>query len=112
MLDQVGAEGKAAGESRARTAESRFNCAREWGYTDAANPCAGVKRHRETGRDRYVTDQEFHAVWEAAHFTVQDAMDLAYYTAQRPADVIRFMRSDTLSNNTATAQHLARGQNE
>src|SRR5262249_50464673 len=31
-----------------------FNCAREWGYTDAANPCAGVKGHRETGRDRYV----------------------------------------------------------
>jgi integrase len=41
-----------------------------------------------------VTDQEFRAVWEAAHFTVQDAMDLAYYTAQRPADVIRLSRAD------------------
>jgi len=71
-----------------------FNCAREWGYTDAANPCAGVKGHKETGRDRYVTDDEFRAVWERAHFTVQDAMDLAYYTAQRPGDVLRFKRSD------------------
>lgn len=71
-----------------------FNWAREWGYTDRANPCAGVKGHRETGRDRYVTDAEFRAVWECAHFTVQDAMEVAYYTAQRPADVLRIRRSD------------------
>jgi len=71
-----------------------FNCAREWGYTDAANPCAGVKGHRETGRDRYIDDAEFRAVWEKAHFTVQDAMELAYCTAQRPSDVIRMKRSD------------------
>lgn len=71
-----------------------FNCARQWGYTDAANPCAGVKGLRESGRDRYVTDEEFRAVWHRAHFTVQDAMDLAYYTAQRPGDVIRLNRSD------------------
>jgi len=71
-----------------------FNCARQWGYTDAANPCAGVKGHRESGRDRYVTHEEFLAVWQCAHFTVQDAMDLAYYTAQRPGDVIRLNRSD------------------
>ena len=63
-------------------------------HTDAANPCAGVKGHKETGRDRYVTDEEFRAVWECAHFTVQDAMDLAYYTAQRHGDVLRFKRSD------------------
>lgn len=33
-------------------------------------------------------------MWHRAHFTVQDAMDLAYYTAQRPGDVIRLNRSD------------------
>lgn len=71
-----------------------FNCAREWGYTDAANPCAGVKGHRETGRDRYITDEEFRAVWEKAHVTVQDAMEIAYYTAQRPSDVLRMNRAD------------------
>lgn len=71
-----------------------FNCAREWGYTDAPNPCAGVKGHRERGRDRYVEDNEFKAVWNAAHFTVQDAMDVAYLTGQRPGDVLRLKRAD------------------
>lgn len=27
-----------------------FNCARQWGYTDAANPCAGVKGSRKRAR--------------------------------------------------------------
>lgn len=71
-----------------------FNCARGWGYTDAPNPCAGVKGHRETGRDRYIEDNEFSAVWEKAHYTVQDAMDLAYLTGQRPADLLKFNRGD------------------
>ena len=71
-----------------------FNSAREWGYTDSPNPCAGVKGHRETGRDRYVEDAEYRAVYERAHFTVQDAMDLAYLTGQRPADVLKMQRSD------------------
>ena len=64
------------------------------GATDVANPCEGVKGHKETGRDRYVEDEEYRAVWEKAHFTVQDAMDIAYLTGQRPGDVIRVNRAD------------------
>lgn len=71
-----------------------FNCARAWGYTDSPNPCAGVKGHRETGRDRYIEHTEFSAVWEKAHYTVQDAMDLAYLTGQRPADLLKLNRGD------------------
>lgn len=71
-----------------------FNQARAWGYTDAPNPCAGIKGHKEAGRDRYVEDSEFRAVWTKAHYTVQDAMDLAYLTGQRPADVLKLNRSD------------------
>lgn len=71
-----------------------FNFARTSGYTDAANSCAGVRGNRETGRDRYVEHAEFQAVWACAHYTVQDAMDLAYLTGQRPADVLKINRSD------------------
>lgn len=71
-----------------------FNKAREWGYTNAPNPCQGVKGHRETGRSRYVTDEEFAKVRDKAHFTVIDAMDLALLTGQRPADVLKIKRSD------------------
>lgn len=71
-----------------------FNKAREWGYTSSPNPCQGVKGFKETGRDRYVTDEEFALVKAHAHFTVADAMDLALLTGQRPADVLKIKRTD------------------
>lgn len=93
-LDRRGLTAKVRANREKALLSHVINCAREWGYTDVANPCAGVKGHRETGRDRYIKDEEFRAVWEQAHFTVQDAMHLAYYTAQRPADVLKLKRSD------------------
>lgn len=71
-----------------------FNKAREWGYTTAPNPCQGVRGFKETGRDRYVTNEEFEKVKAHAHFTVADAMDLALLTGQRPADVLKIKRTD------------------
>lgn len=93
-LDTRGLQAKVRANREKALLSHVFNCAREWGYTDAPNPCAGVKGHRETGRDRYVEDSEYRAVYERAHFTVQDAMDLAYLTGQRPADVLKLQRSD------------------
>lgn len=58
------------------------------------NPCQGVKRFRESGRSRYVTDEEFEAVRARAHFTVADAMDPALLTGQRPADVLKIRCTD------------------
>jgi len=71
-----------------------FNHARAWGYTNAPNPCAGIRGHKEAGRDRYVTDDEYRAVWTAADDDLRDAMDLALLTAQRPADVLKMNRDD------------------
>jgi integrase len=71
-----------------------FDKAREWGYTAAQNPCQGVKGFKESGRDRYVTDEEFEKVKAHAHFTVADAMDLALLTGQRPADVLKIRCTD------------------
>ena len=93
-LDTRGLKAKVRANREKALLSHVFNCAREWGYTDAPNPCAGVKGHRETGRDRYIEDSEFRAVYERAHFTVQDAMDLAYLTGQCPADVLKLQRTD------------------
>ena len=49
-----------------------------WGYTDATNPCQGVKGFKEFGRDRYVSDDEFRAMREKADQTTRDAMDLRH----------------------------------
>ena len=53
-----------------------------------------MKGFKETGRDRYVSDEEFRAVWEQADQTLRDAMDLALLTGQRPADVLKIKRED------------------
>lgn len=71
-----------------------FNKAREWGATDLANPCIGIRKHREDGRDIYVDDGMYKAVWDKADIPLRDAMDLAYMTGQRPADVLKFDERD------------------
>lgn len=75
-----------------------YNYAREQGYTKNANPCAGIRGFEESGRDRYVRDTEYNAVWNVAHPTVQDVMDLMLYTGQRPADVLKMTRQDIWDN--------------
>jgi len=57
-------------------------------------PCAGVKGFTERGRDVYVEDDTYRAVWDAADWPTRDAMDLAYLTGQRPADVLKMQITD------------------
>ena len=82
-----------------------FNHARAWGYTDITNPCIGIKGHKEKSRDRYVSDDEYAAVWACAHPTVQDAMDLALCTGQRPADVLKFNVTDIVDGSLRLTQN-------
>lgn len=93
-LDLRGEKAKTRANREKALLSHIFNMARSWGYTDAPNPCAGVKGYKEAGRDRYVSDAEFKAVYDAAHYTVQDAMDLALLTGQRPADILKLTRTD------------------
>lgn len=71
-----------------------WNWGRDTGRTNLPNPCGGVKRNKEEGRDRYVTDEELRAVWEAADEPLRDALDLYYLTGQRVGDVLRMSLTD------------------
>lgn len=71
-----------------------WNKAREWGYTNLPNPCAGIKGYREKGRDVYVENDTYYKVWDKADEPTRDAMDLAYLTGQRPADVLKLNEFD------------------
>ncbi len=72
-----------------------WNMARDWGYTDLPNPCAGIKGFTETGRKTiYIEDDAFAAVYKVATQPLRDAMDLAYLTGQRPSDLLKMMESD------------------
>lgn len=104
-LDKRGEKAKARANREKALLSHIFNKAREWGYTDAPNPCQGVKGFTEAGRDRYVTDAEFAAVYEKADQTLRDAMDIALLTGQRPADVLKIKRADLRDGALFVAQN-------
>lgn len=71
-----------------------WNMAREWGYTAKENPIKGVRKNKEVPRDFYADDAVWTAVYAHASQILRDAMDLAYLTGQRPADVLKMRLSD------------------
>ncbi len=75
-----------------------WNKAREWGYTAKQNPCEGVGKNRETPRDYYADESVWNAVRACADIDLQDAMDLAYLSAQRPGDVLKFTARDVVDD--------------
>ncbi|OLS61842.1 tyrosine-type recombinase/integrase [Pseudomonas putida] len=80
-----------------------FNIAREWGLTSKENPCQGVRKNKEVPRDFYANDAVWEAVYRKADPGLKDAMDLAYLTGQRPADVL-VMRKDDVEGNFLVVQ--------
>lgn len=71
-----------------------FNTAREWGLTTRDNPCLGVRKNKEKPRDFYANETVWTAVYSEASEELKDAMDLAYLTGQRPADVLSMRKDD------------------
>lgn len=67
------------------------------------NPClraSGIKRNPEAKRDRYVTHEEYQAVYHAAHSSVRLMMELAYRTLQRPeSDIIHWTNEILLTED-------------
>lgn len=90
---------KGAAMFEKRVLSTMFNWWREERYTAAPNPCHGMKlskaERREYGtgkRTVYVTDEQFKAVRDQGDAILQDAMDLALLTGQRPQDVLSMTR--------------------
>jgi integrase len=104
-LDERGKTAKVRANREKSLFSHIFNFAREYGYTNNPNPCAGVKGHREIGRNRYIEDEEFFAVWKHAHYTVQDTMDLAHLTGQRPADLLKINRGEIRDGELCLVQN-------
>jgi integrase len=71
-----------------------WNFARDQGYTALANPCAGIKGNVEGGREVYIEDEAFDAVYKVAGQALRDAMDLAYLGGQRVSDTLKMDERD------------------
>ena len=71
-----------------------WNTARAHGLTSKPNPCAGVRGHKESGRDVYIEDDVYYAVLAVAETPLRDLLEIAYLTGQRPADVRKMTHAD------------------
>jgi integrase len=81
-----------------------FNLAREWGYTSRENPATRLRKNPERPRDYYATREVWDAVYAQAAPELQDAMDLAYLTGQRPGDVLLMREADIVDGHLQVAQ--------
>lgn len=88
-LEVEGHEGRVAANREKSLISHIWNSARAEGLTDLPNPCAGIKSFREFGRETYVYDETFQAVWRKADIPTREAMDLTYLTGGRPADLLK-----------------------
>ena len=71
-----------------------WNWGRSHGVTATLNPCDGVKRNRETGRDIYIEDDELELILAHADAPLREAIELAYLVGQRPCDLRDFQETD------------------
>ncbi|MGK5031509.1 tyrosine-type recombinase/integrase [Janthinobacterium sp. MDT1-19] len=93
VKEMTGKEGQVAANRDKALLSHIWNFARGAGLTNLANPCAGIMGYKEDGRDVYVDDEIFEAVYAAAGPGLRDALDLAYLTGQRPADALKLTRA-------------------
>ncbi|TAG79182.1 MAG: integrase [Burkholderiales bacterium] len=97
-LDTRGATAPVRANREVALLSHAFNRAREWGMLTVPNPCQGVRKFREKGRDRYVADDEYLKVWQEGDMLVKDTMSLAYLLGQRPQDVFKLTLQDVSTN--------------
>lgn len=83
---------------------SIWNFARTSGYTSLANPCAGVKGHKESGRDVYIEDDLLASAYKYADQPLRDALDLFYLTGQRIADTLKMDERDIRDGKLSVQQ--------
>lgn len=70
-----------------------------WAYERGmvkGNPCKGVRQFKEEERERYVTDEEYYALYEVSPTVVKVAMELAYLCLARQGDVLAVQKNQLL----------------
>lgn len=65
------------------------------------NPCSGIRKNKETKRERYVTDGEYAIIHSIAHKNVAALLDFVYLTLQRPEDIIQWTDSNIIVKQEA-----------
>lgn len=96
-LDKRGLKAKTQA-NREKTFMSRVF---RWGYERGkvkGNPCSGVRQFKEIPRDRYITDQEYNALYQSSPPVIQVAMELAYLCCARQHDVLTLKKDQLMES--------------
>jgi integrase len=80
-----------------------FEKAMRWGWIDR-NPARGIRRNSMKPRDRYITDDEFRTIREAAPDFIRCAMDICYVTGMRQGDILKIKLSDITADGLMVQQ--------
>lgn len=80
-----------------------FTHALEWGLVDS-NPCVGIKRHKESKRGRYMTDDEMGRLLEHCNHRFGTIFLMCFMTGQRIGDVRTIQISDIAPDGIAFTQ--------
>lgn len=81
----------------------RWSMARDW---VAANPVAPVRGKRLPGRHAVtISDAMLEAVYHSSPVDLREALDLAYYTGQRPGDLLDLAETDIRGDTLEFRQH-------
>lgn len=86
-MDQRGLSSRVQANREKSFLSRVFRWSYERGYVKS-NPCQGVKQFKEVARERYVTDEEYQAVYDVAPDIVRAAMEIAYLCVARQSDVL------------------------
>ena len=69
-----------------------------------ANPVLSIERFDERQRTRYITDEEWRAIYAEASSALRCMMDIAYYTGQRIGDVLAIRLTDVSEQGVSFRQ--------
>jgi len=78
-----------------------------WAYERGkvpSNPCKGVRKFTEEHRTRYITDEEYNAVYATAPPIVKAVMEISYCCAARKSDVLELTNEKLLKEGIEIKQ--------
>lgn len=79
-----------------------WNWALERDYLSQINPCLVVKPNQEKSRERYVSEDEYKAIYDIAPRYIQQGMELAYLCRMRRMEILNATRSQILEEGFET----------
>lgn len=102
-LDKRGVKSRTQANREKAFMSRVYRWAYERGYAKG-NPTKGVKQFKETARDRYITNEEYNALFSVSSDVVRVAMELAYLCCARQNDVLEMKKSQLMNEGILIKQ--------